>query len=204
MSMINPQLGIFCYIKDEVNVILPFYNVAVWIPEKSKSEIVKLVTTKIDLSLISKLRKLGIKTIYQEIGKFEVEKYGLESAYYRSTKYLCNLGTTIISNCNSKLNNFATVNYIEDYFSSPELAVGYVFSKLMRESRLAFYSKHYSYLNIKKHKGELTKAHLNTLLDLSVLPYFYSESFLINYALVNNLKPKWAEPYIKNHYDIIK
>ena len=48
--MNNLQLGIFCYIKDEVNVILPFYNVAVWISEESKDEIANLVTTKVDLS----------------------------------------------------------------------------------------------------------------------------------------------------------
>ena len=202
--MNNLQLGIFCYIKDEVNVILPFYNVAVWISEESKDEIANLVTTKVDLSLLFKFRKLGIKTLYQEIGKFEVEKYGVESAYYRSTNYLCNLGKALVSNCNPKFNKFSAVNYIENYLSHPELAIGYAFSKLMRESRMAFYSKHYPYLNIKKHKGKLTKEHLNTLLELHSLPYFYNESFLINYVLSNNLKSKWAELYIKNHYDLIK
>lgn len=202
--MIDSQLGIFCYIKDEINVILPFYNIAVWIPDESKDKVVELLTEKVDLFLVSKLKKLKVKTLYQEIGKFEIEKYGIESAYYRSTRYLGNLGNAVVSNCNLKLNNF-TANYIQDYSIYPELAVGYIYSKLMRENKLAFYSKHYSYLNINKHKGELTKNHLDILLKLPLLPYFYNESFLINYILSNNLKlPKWAESYIKNYYDIIK
>ena len=200
--MNNYQYGIFCYIDE--SVILPFYNVRVYIPETKREEVSKLVnTTKVNLSLISKLKNLEVKTLYQEIGKFEVEKYGLESAYYRSTNYLVSLGEAIVSNTNSLYNFPSSVNYIENYNESTELKVGYILSKLMRENRLAFYNKHYPYLNIKEHKGKLTKKHLDILLNLNSLLYFYNESLLVNYALTNNLQPEWVKPYIKN-YDITK
>lgn len=200
--MNNYQYGIFCYIDE--SVILPFYNVRVYIPETKKEEVSKLVnTTKVNLSLISKLKNLEVKTLYQEIGKFEVEKYGLESAYYRSTNYLVSLGEAIVSNTNSLYNFPSSVNYIENYNESTQLKVGYILSKLMKENRLAFYNKHYSYLNIKEHKGKLTKKHLDILLNLNSLPYFYNESLLVNYALTNNLQPEWVKSYIEN-YDIIK
>ena len=199
--MNDSQYGIFCYIDE--SVILPFYNVRVYIPNTKREEVSKLVnTTKVNLSLISKLRNLGVKTLYQEIGKFEVEKYGLESAYYRSTNYLASLGESVVSNSNYLFNFPSNVNYIEDYNKIPELKVGYVISKLMRENRLNFYSKHYS-LNIKEHKGKLTKKHLDILLNLNSLSYFYNESLLVGYVLKHNLQPEWVKPYIKN-YDIIE
>lgn len=199
--MNDSQYGIFCYI--DKSVILPFYNVRVYIPNAKREEVRKLVnTTKVNLSLISKLRNLGVKTLYQEIGKFEIEKYGLESAYYRSTNYLASLGKSVVSNSNYLFNFPSDVNYLEDYNEIPELKIGYVISKLMRENRLTFYSKHYS-LNIKEHKGKLTKKHLDILLNLNSLSYFYNESLLVNYVLKHNLQPEWIKSYIKN-YGIIE
>jgi hypothetical protein len=181
--------GIFCYLEE--SLILPFYNVRVYIPEVSKEEVNNLVkTTKITLSLLSKVKKAGVKILYQEIGKFEVEKYGIESAYYRSTKYLATLGKAIVSNNNLLFDFSSNVDYVKNYNKVLELEVGYIVSKFMRENRLAWYSKHYPYLNIKKHKGKLNKDHLNTLLGLSSLPYFYNESLIVNYTLANNLHSK--------------
>lgn len=204
------MLGIYCYFNSDPNVILPFYNVAVRIPEDNKTEIettlekaASLNISKLEYSL-SKLKSLGIKHFCYEIGKFEVEKYGLESVYYKSVKALNNLDEEIIvANCN-KLNDFTyKVIYKKDYAECLDLQVAYLFSKYYRNSTLNRLHKYYPNFQISKHKGSLTSDHLDILQQTKVLPDFYNESFLINHFLKQQQYPKWVQTYIKNHYEPI-
>jgi len=204
------MLYAFSYILDEINVILPFNIVAIKIPEDNKKEVYSLVKD-LDLkninfrtskSILTKLKKANIKYSYFELGKFEVEKYGLESAYYRQIRYFSNLDDLTVSNLNSNLSNFPEgITYFKEFSSVPELTISYLYSKYIREYYLKRINLQYPELQIIKHKGKLTKQHKRILLNLNNLPNFYNESFLINYFLSKQIVPKWANNYIKTNYE---
>lgn len=196
------MIGVYCYFNSNPNVILPFYNVVIRIP---KNNLDKLANEKFSLTKLTKLKSLGIQHFCYEIGKFEVEKYGLESAYYRSIRSLSNLDEeVVIANCNKLADFTDRVIYKESYTNCLELEIAYLFSKYYRNLTLNRLHKLYPSFQINKHKGSLTELHLGILQQTKVLPNFYNESFLINYFLSKQLYPEWVQTYIKNHYEPIK
>jgi hypothetical protein len=204
------MLYVFSYILDEINVILPFNIVAIRIPEDNKKEVYSLVKNldlknlilKTSEAILTKLKKVNIKYNYFDLGKFEVEKYGFESAYYKQVRYISNLDELVVSSLNPNLSNFPeNITYLEEFTSVPELVIGYIYSRYIREYYLKRLHLQYPELEINKHKGELTKNHESILLNLNRLPNFYNESFLINYYLSKQIVPTWANNYIKNNYE---
>lgn len=204
------MLYVFSYILDEINVILPFNIVTIKISEDNKKEVYSLIenldlkniTFKTSENILTKLKKVDINYNYFELGKFEVEKYGFESAYYRQLRYLSNLDELVVSSLNPSLSNFPEgITYFKEFTNVPELAISYIYSKYIREYYLKRLHLQYPTLEINKHKGELTKNHESILLNLNRLPSFYNESFLINYYLSKQIVPTWANNYIKNNYE---
>lgn len=209
------MLGLFCYVKDEVNVVLPFYVIGIKLSDEVRENVIAFLNSYDNLTnlkvkqaynLLHKFTqtfKGNYKFYYQELGKFEVEKYGLASAYYRSVRYLSNFDEqVVVANCNPKLNDFSeVVTYKDNFIEYPELALGYIYSKYLRETSIFKYSDWYPHLLLSKHKGKLTSKHLEILLKLKSLPYFYNENLLLETILKDNLTPTWAESYILNHYD---
>lgn len=204
------MLYVFSYILDEINVILPFNIVTIRISEDNKKEVYSLIenldlkniTFKTSENILTKLKKVDINYNYFELGKFEVEKYGFESAYYRQLRYLSNLDELVVSSLNPSLSNFPEgITYFKEFTNVPELAISYIYSKYIREYYLKRLHLQYPTLEINKHKGELTKNHESILLNLNRLPSFYNESFLINYYLSKQIVPTWANNYIKNNYE---
>ena len=209
------MLGIFCYVKDEINVVLPFYVIGIKLSDEIKEDVItflnfydNLTNLKVNqtytlLYKFTQIFKNNYKFYYQELGKFEVEKYGLASAYYRSVRYLSNFDDqVIVSNCNSKLNDFCKkVTYVDNFIDYPELTLGYLYSNYLREINILRYNAWYPHLLLNKNKGKLDSKHLEIVLNLKRLPYFYNESLLLEIILKDNLTPTWAESYIQNHYD---
>ena len=218
------MFGIFCYFYDKPNLIYPYYVIGVKVDEDKRAKLYQLLNSLLNLNKLNFYSKSdynkvlvqlrvfnrvngGIRIYLREIGKLEIEKYGIRKAFYNEVNYLSNFypEETILAGCCSSSFNYLPngVIYSSQYNQNLELSIGFIYSKFIRLNHLSKYHKEYPSLRINKHKGDLSKLHFSKLLELKALPYFYIETEVIQHLLTNReykVLPSWAETYIKNNY----